>query len=304
MKRKVAQIGPCTLMVSLPAKWAKTNNIKKGDEVDIIEENQLLKISVNESKPVLRKKILDTSNIEKNITRYLAAIYRKGYDSVEIRFKEPGFIKEIQKSLRFFIGFEIVEHGDHYCRIKKISAGVEGEFDSILKRTFLLLLSSSEDSLKIIKKGEFSSLIDMYHLEETNNTFTTFCRRLLLKQNNNINYVVPILYYIIEQLEKIADEYKYICDCLMGFKKNEKLSANMINIYSLVNDLLRSFYHYFYKYDIKDSFKISIKSKEIIKKSYQLFEKCPKKEIRTLHHLINITMIIKNISTVYLVDKM
>ena len=33
MQRKVIQQGPSTLMVSLPSKWVKENNIKKGEEL-------------------------------------------------------------------------------------------------------------------------------------------------------------------------------------------------------------------------------------------------------------------------------
>ena len=47
MKRKVAQIGPATLMVSLPSKWVKRNKVKKGQEVDVIEDNTKLTVSVD-----------------------------------------------------------------------------------------------------------------------------------------------------------------------------------------------------------------------------------------------------------------
>jgi len=43
MKRKVSQIGPATLMVSLPSKWAKQFGVKKGSELEIEEKgNKLL----------------------------------------------------------------------------------------------------------------------------------------------------------------------------------------------------------------------------------------------------------------------
>ena len=43
MKRKVVQQGPSTLMVSLPAKWAKRLGIKKGDEINIDYSTVFLK---------------------------------------------------------------------------------------------------------------------------------------------------------------------------------------------------------------------------------------------------------------------
>ena len=42
MKRKVVQVGPTTLMVSLPQKWAQHCGIRKGHEIDVIEEGNTL----------------------------------------------------------------------------------------------------------------------------------------------------------------------------------------------------------------------------------------------------------------------
>ena len=35
MKRKVVKQGKSTLMISLPSKWVKDNNINRGDEIDL-----------------------------------------------------------------------------------------------------------------------------------------------------------------------------------------------------------------------------------------------------------------------------
>ena len=44
MQRKVNQIGPSTLMVSLPSKWVKRYNVKKGDSLELffdLQENAI-----------------------------------------------------------------------------------------------------------------------------------------------------------------------------------------------------------------------------------------------------------------------
>jgi hypothetical protein len=41
IKRKVILHGPSTLTVSLPSKWVKNHNIKKGDELNIEETEKL-----------------------------------------------------------------------------------------------------------------------------------------------------------------------------------------------------------------------------------------------------------------------
>ena len=37
MKRKINSVGQSTFTVSLPAEWAKYHNLKKGDEIEIVD---------------------------------------------------------------------------------------------------------------------------------------------------------------------------------------------------------------------------------------------------------------------------
>ena len=47
MKRKLVKQGAATLMVSIPSKWAKANNLDKGDEVELDEFRNRLVLSVD-----------------------------------------------------------------------------------------------------------------------------------------------------------------------------------------------------------------------------------------------------------------
>ena len=38
MKRKINRVGPNTLTVSLPSKWAKRYGLRKGDEINLEEQ--------------------------------------------------------------------------------------------------------------------------------------------------------------------------------------------------------------------------------------------------------------------------
>ena len=46
MRRKVIKQGPSTLMVSLPSKWVKNKNIKRGDEINLFEQGEDIIISL------------------------------------------------------------------------------------------------------------------------------------------------------------------------------------------------------------------------------------------------------------------
>ena len=59
MKRKVNRVGQNTLTISLPAKWAKNNNIKPGDELEIFEEPKLLMIHRKKARRKIKKVVLN-----------------------------------------------------------------------------------------------------------------------------------------------------------------------------------------------------------------------------------------------------
>ena len=50
MKRKVNKVGPTTLSITLPSKWVKENNIKKGDELELDLKNNNISITTGHLK--------------------------------------------------------------------------------------------------------------------------------------------------------------------------------------------------------------------------------------------------------------
>jgi hypothetical protein len=49
-------------------------------------------------------------------------------------------------------------------------------------------------------------------------------------------------------LEKIGDDYKYVCEHLAA---KRKISKNSVELYDRVNKLLRNYYELFYKFDVQ-----------------------------------------------------
>ena len=80
MKRKVVQHGPSTLIISLPSSWIKQNNINRGDELDIKENDKT--IAITASNHVSNKSLAQNISILEPalVKTFLARIYQKGYD--------------------------------------------------------------------------------------------------------------------------------------------------------------------------------------------------------------------------------
>ena len=195
MRRKVIQIANSTQLVSLPRKWALKYGVKKGDEMEVQEDGARLVVST-ERGMTTEKVELNIDNLEPMVLRYVVALYKKGVDEINVTFNKPEKIRAVQISIgKEAVGYEITDQSATNCVIKHVSGELE-EFEPVLKRTFLLLVSMADQSFDALKDRNFEELKNASFLEEANNRFTTTCRRMLNKKGHKANVKVGPLYYI------------------------------------------------------------------------------------------------------------
>lgn len=256
MKRKVIQLAGKTLLVSLPSEWTKEFSIKKGDEVEVKDEGNKIIISTDEniSKGIKEIDVSDTFPMTKRI---IGSLYKKGYDEIKIKYTNPIELEDIQELVRHeFTGFEIIDQRKEFIIIKKISTVDTEEFDRILRRIFLVILSMADDSLKEFENNKIEWLNTIVLRDKDINKMADFCRRAISKRGYDTHYV----YYIVEQLERIGDSYRDIC------KEKTKLSKNTLKYFEEVNKFFREFYEMYYKFDLKKISKFGKRRKELLKK--------------------------------------
>ena len=212
MIRKVSQIGPATLMVSLPSKWVKKNSITKGDEINIYENNKTLIISKYKSKTIIEKKEIDISGLYNIIPKIIGCLYKKGYSEVEVSFSNAKELKKCQNIIRLlFVGFEIIEQGKSYIIISNLSKENFDDFNRILKRFLLLLNSIASDFYEAAKEKDYEWLKTIALRDYELDKFADFCRRAINKNMVNTYTKTAPLYTIIEELEKVSDLYRDLC---------------------------------------------------------------------------------------------
>ena len=86
MKRKIVKQGAATMMVSLPSKWVKKNNLEKGDEVDIDEQDKELIITPEKKVEKKKQVTIDiTPDKKDNIYPILTHAYRRGFDKIILK---------------------------------------------------------------------------------------------------------------------------------------------------------------------------------------------------------------------------
>src|SRR3989338_9381296 len=304
MKRKVIQIADSTQLISIPRAWSKQYNIKKGDELEVTIKGNRLEISTDSSKD-LSVENLDISKLGSMILRCLMALYKRGVDEIHIIYDNEKHIEIIHKALgKEAAGYEIIDQAKGRCTIKYVT-GELGDFDSILRRTFLVLVNMSNETYDAIDKKSFDRLSNVAFLEEANNRFTTACRRLMNKKGYDVNHSIGALYYIIEELENIADYYKYLC-LYLNKKGNEKtkISKESMELLRKTNLSLKLFYECYYKMDKDKMVQIGELRKEVIDEGLDLLTKKQGEEAVLIHHTLTIMQKIFCLVGPYLVIKL
>lgn len=305
MKRSVIQLAGRTLLVSLPSKWAASNNVKKGDELDLIEDGHRIVINTEKSSNVETAE-LDADVVKASIRRFIFALYKKGIDEIKINYSDEKVADVIRDTLlNQTVGYEIVSQTAKSCVVKLITSGNITEFDNLLRRTFLLLMSMSEEILTSIKDKNYSQLLKTALLEDSNNRLTTVCRRSLNKWGSDTYNKIGPIYYIVEELEKLADEYKHLCKNLSRVTKTASLSIRpeALSFFEKSHEALRKFYEVFYKFDTKAFLTIDDNRTRFMQDAHKFLEvKKPNiAEIYVIHHSITIMQLIFGFTGPYLV---
>ena len=273
------------MTISLPISWARKFDLKKGDELDLKEKDKTLIISTDKAFQIGSTTLDITGFDEKTIIWHIQALYKSGYDEVKIIFSHHSQMNIVQKIMGGFIGYTIMEQRGNSCTIRSISQVVEQEFDSALKRTFLVTLSMADGTYEAIKEKNKESFNSVMVMEETNNQLVSFCHRLLNKHGYTSYSKTTSVYIIVSLLENIADNYRNMMKDILEKDIELDYKTDILKIFSDVNNLLRSFYDIFYKHENKKVVEMSSKINELFSSIMERLENSSKSEKYILHYL-------------------
>jgi len=270
MKRKIAKIGPSTLMVSLPNKWAKEQGLKKGDEIDVIEQDNALTISTKKSK-TSKKLDIHLKHADSFLTRMISRPYIAGYDELHVTFEDPKVLQKISKTLsEGYMGFIIVEQGPKSCIIKNIAEEYEEELDRFINKTYMSIITFAKESLDLIKKKEFRKLEGLGKVYKITIKFGRLCLRIVNKKGckNNLDlqsyYPITSTYSIIRSLMHMGNVLISLCEDMECLKPNTKIQPETLKVYRKLVELIEESYMlYKKKPDLKTFYEYKRRIKEI-----------------------------------------
>jgi len=286
MKRKVIQIANSTQLVSLPRKWAIEQGIEKGDELEITEQGNILTIQADTSH-VPEKIEVDISKMDVGINKILHAAYKKGADEIVIKYVKPEQLAIVQQMIaKAVVGFEITSQEKDTCIIKAVAEAYEGEFDTILRRTFLITKSMIQGIIDVMDSKDISRIDNVRYLEEVNNKYTGFLRRIINKGSHHKHSKEShFLYALIEDLEKMGDHLKFVCDHIKTKGAIKTIDKGMIDRYRNFEKMFNDLYELYYSYDQARAIELYRNRKKMYEE-YSVLLTDGKNTVIT-HHLIN-----------------
>ncbi|MBI4919374.1 hypothetical protein HY837_05550 [archaeon] len=279
MNRKVIQLAGKTLVVSIPLKWAKLHNIKKGQELEVELGNNQLSVFTKNFKTALKTDLFLDCN-EEFAKRRINTLYKRGLDQINVTVNNSKILNQIQEELNILLGFEIIDRSERACVIKNIALHIEEELNILLKRIFLINLEMTRLTEKLLQKKEEETLNELRNLEVMNDKLTNLCKRILNKQVNQRMDKTNLTYCLLWCLEKIADEYRWLGEEI----NKSKISSEMIKLIANINSFHRLFYEIYCKFNESKATTLSKEYEKLKQESFEFVKKNP----LIGHHAINI----------------
>ncbi len=302
MKRSIIQLGGKTYVVSLPIKWIEKLNLKKKDEIEVIERGDELVISPKKSPGNERIEVMIDNKNKKLVRNLFLILGSLRYDEVVVKFDNPNILPYIHEIAHEYSGFTLIEQTDDKCFFKIVSKEIKEEFDYYLNKTFKVTLSLANNFTENLKSEKYDTLKTLVQLEKTNNQLTTLCQRILIKSGYKEQEKTCFVYILVWNLEIIADFYRRACDFIANesTKKKIKLSPKTIEIVGMANVLLKKLFELSEETTVDKFIEIFDKKEKIGFESEEIFQNGRYEDIILGHYFMDIVTYIQDCAIVYL----
>jgi len=232
--RKVQKFGKSTLMISLPAEWVKSVNLKPGTSVYIdVDEDGGLKVYPPTYNPQgtrheIQIKISENTDPDL-LERVVRSFYVLGFDRIVIK-NEGGIIpneamRKLREVSRSLIGLEMIANDLQNVEIRSYIDPTKHNFNVILGQLVNTLKLMVDYLSHGLKSGSRKFIEEILELEkEADRLYFLGLRQLILAQTNkSLAYIIGVPSVqiignriIIKSLEEVADEISEAANMLLG----------------------------------------------------------------------------------------
>jgi phosphate uptake regulator len=232
MKRKIIKQGPSTLMISLPSKWVKEQNIKKGQEIDVEEkEDSLILFKNKENNNNLKRAFMDLENLNHlMLNRFLEECYITGIGEIILKFKrnkifnykenkEIDIDKYVKKHLGRYIGLEIISNTNHQIVLQTLIQKEKYEKIGVVQsRIFFLIKELLNEFLSAMNDNFYEFHQKVYDYHDNITKFVNYYLRQLNFSDFNEDKKNRIFSLFIT-INKLIDKIRHTSERVMEMKK-------------------------------------------------------------------------------------
>ena len=271
MERKIMKMGPSSLVISLPSEFVKKYNLKKGNDLNVIDAGDALVLRTDKETS-LGACDISISKFNPIIMRVLGILYKVGYDEIGINYdaEEKVFNNEkyseldlIQKCADVYPGVDIISLKKEKIILKENSKIIPSEFKNSLNQAFFNLTQLASEVLRSLKNSTFNSGKEIELMEKLLNQNTNFCLRMISKKTYSDFSKTPNLYFIIVNLEQIGDLFNSVYKVAVNSKI--KLNKGFLELIDELLSLVLLFQSAYQKFEVEKVIDFAKKSLKLNK---------------------------------------
>jgi phosphate uptake regulator len=238
MKRKVNRVGTATLTISLPAKWAKQQEITPGDELEVEEQGGSLRITRQSRKEVKRIAIRLHDENEDDLRSIFGALYRAGYDEIEVTSDSYQPLLELQEAVTMLQGYEYFETSKTKAVVKNIVSSITMDLPECVSKMRHNINTIHSVLMDSIRSGAFDKYADIKMLRKNVLKYRDIVSRNVLQEGVIDNTIFPYI-RIAENISHVAGYYRtfYNCFTKQPMKPSKDAIAFLDSINTYFNDM-------------------------------------------------------------------
>ncbi len=286
MIRKIIQSGPATLSVSLPMTWVKKFNLKKGQEINVEEQGNSLKIKT--TLPIEEESAkLNITELNPISTKIIAMLYKTGYKKIRAEYtpnqmilhrgKEIKELDMIKNTFDHLIGMQLWEIGKdkdkNYATVIESTKLNPKEFENVFNKLYFHLMHQSEQIYEALSKNK--DIFDEVFLgERLINQTQDLLIKILISFGHEENKTLSYHDFIL-RLECIGDRYFEIAKI---YHKNKGIiDSETVKYLQKANDFIERSASLYRKFDFEKLIQLT---KEIYGTKEEYQEKLIKNKIK------------------------
>ncbi|MEM1582538.1 MAG: phosphate uptake regulator PhoU [Candidatus Bathyarchaeia archaeon] len=235
--RKLQKVGRSTITVSLPNKWIKENNIKPGDLVFIIPENDgTLRIAPSQlvrQEQIEEEYIVNVDSCDEHgiLERIIVGGYILGCNVIRVTSSNrigKIHIDEARRITRKLIGLGILEETSNTILLQCSLDPARFKIDMLIRRLSLIVSTILSEAMQALLENDESLAKEAIEREDEADTIYYLATRLILyaqrkpelAEQMNITDIllIPAIRLILQSLELIGDYSEDIAKKVMSLK--------------------------------------------------------------------------------------